>query len=77
MGGILLPFILEDEMSSENPAKWKFAAHGPLPIRGECRLCFDSLCEHGSKCEAALETYSCDCTPGYEGQRCQVGKAGW
>ncbi|CAG0888949.1 unnamed protein product [Cyprideis torosa] len=68
---LLLPFFDSIEMG-ENQLEAEFLVQGPLPIRGQCRLCFDSECQHNSSCLSPLSSYNCSCQKGYEGQFCEI-----
>ena len=35
--------------------------------------CLPTSCYNGGKCIDAVNYYSCNCTPGYEGPRCATG----
>lgn len=36
--------------------------------------CLTAVCLNNSTCTDLIANYSCKCQPGYEGQRCEMGK---
>jgi hypothetical protein len=36
--------------------------------------CAKNQCKNGAKCINGLETYACNCSDGYSGQYCEIGK---
>ena len=36
--------------------------------------CASSPCQNGGTCIDALNAYTCNCIPGYEGDNCEIGK---
>lgn len=75
IGGLLLPFFSETELfvgttskMLARRARWALAT-GAAPAG--CLLCLERDCEHGARCKDVRHSYSCECPPGYEGDRCE------
>ncbi|XP_035670173.1 fibropellin-1-like [Branchiostoma floridae] len=39
--------------------------------------CSSVICENGGTCIDGVDTYSCDCAPGYFGDHCEIVDGGW
>ncbi|XP_070177359.1 protein crumbs-like isoform X2 [Littorina saxatilis] len=74
VGGILLPFILDNVMPNNN-ATPKFSATSLADVTAGCQgaddSCVDNLCRNGARCRDAWNDYECDCIGGYDGRFCQ------
>ena len=35
---------------------------------------YPNLCEHGGACTDGVDSYTCTCVTGYEGDNCETGK---
>ena len=38
--------------------------------------CSENPCQNGGTCVPGVDTHSCDCSPGFKGRRCELGKSG-
>ena len=36
--------------------------------------CASSPCQNGGTCNDAVNSYTCQCVPGYTGSNCEIGK---
>ena len=37
--------------------------------------CHSNPCLNGGKCIDEVDKHSCECLPGYKGEKCEIGKA--
>jgi protein crumbs len=70
IGGILLPFFLQEELMAENvPKRAYYSLNSTRPDEG-CVLCFEQDCKNGGVCQKPSEIYACECPVGYEKDDC-------
>ncbi|XP_018896752.2 protein crumbs isoform X2 [Bemisia tabaci] len=77
IGGLLLPYFTPKQLNS---SYFNLRDYFSLTTYDDsepdvelgCYLCSPSECLNGGKCTNIVESYNCDCPPGYEGDDCSV-----
>ncbi|KAM6985160.1 protein crumbs homolog 2a [Aplochiton taeniatus] len=72
VGGVYLPFL---DDAHRQPQASRFRRLGDQPLRPGCAgapVCTPDPCLNGAACADAFNQYLCQCTLGWEGERCEV-----
>ncbi|XP_065210644.1 protein crumbs isoform X2 [Planococcus citri] len=77
IGGLLLPYFTSKQLKVQNDTTLYKRDYFELNdafsrnnVALNCSLCFPADCQNGGKCSNAAESYSCQCSPGFDGEDC-------
>lgn len=64
----------EEGENYKNDNQYTYLTNPLSLVSADVNECETEPCEHGGTCIDEVNGFSCNCTPGWEGNTCQFGK---